>query len=275
MFKKWLYLVEMGDAVTDSLDDINLQRKSPSTATSGWKYQFSFAGNSYEVEFDLESIDIEGQTVVRNGITITLLGPGGTTLPTGLGNPTPIYNALIKAVRKMLQVAKPEGLHFSGAVGNQDIVYQSFYKKYLQKMFTRVTFGDYIRNDILQHWQQTNDPKWRIVTRTMKELADNDYVNQHKQAKNAQRREAMSLIGKIALYYYYDEPVYLKSILPPDGYVGIRLDGTQQNFKKYALKSFDHHDFTIFQSRIEELQKYLQSIGIQNANIQLWQDENY
>ncbi len=250
MFKKWLSLQEMG-GITAPIHDVELTH-----IPGGWKYSFEVNGHDYVAEFYEVPIIGEDNDILftRNGINIFFQGPSGTTKPTNFGNPISVYTELIKGIRKMLEMVKPEGLHFYGAVASQDIVYQSFYKKYLSKMFTRISKNDYIRNDILQRWQQTNDPKWQAVSASMSEITDD---REKKQKKNADRQKALTILGKIAFHSTFgrSEPIYVKTLAPPKSVVAITYTAQQPEEEKVNISDIEEITPFIrhFRTQIEEM----------------------
>lgn len=214
-FKEFLAFVEMTDVTNDTTDDVTLTKQYGGTIS----YNFIIDNENYEVVFSPTSLhdDDDYSRLVDKGYSITLQGPKGYS-PTGKGNGPTIYRQLIKAVRKVVAEEKPEGLSFYGAVPAQDIMYGTFYERFLKSAFTKIDKKNYIRNDLIKQWQETNDPRFRKIQKSMQELERIDPVGQAKKQKLAQREKIRgmgNLVGKIVWNDDYSSPAYVISVEPP------------------------------------------------------------
>lgn len=214
-FKEFLAIVEMTDVVDDITDNIPLKRSGDSLS-----YNFSIDGQQYVVNFIFHPC-YEYNSYAKltdTGFEIQLQGPSGYGL-TGSGKGPTIYRHLLKAVKKVIKEENPEGLYFYGAATEQDIMYNSFYERFLKKEYTQVDRKNYIRNDLIKQWQETGDPRFQLIQQSMQELQADNPIDKYKKQKEQKRNKVRMLpgwVGKIIWDDDYSQPVYVSGVVPPD-----------------------------------------------------------
>lgn len=213
-FKEFLAFVEMTDVTSDTTDDITLKQQGGTIV-----YNFRIDNENYQASFIPQAIhdDDDYSRLTDTGYSITLQGPKGYS-PTGKGNGPTIYRQLIKAVRKLVAEENPEGLSFYGAYPEQDIMYATFYERFLKSAFTKIDKKNYIRNDLIKQWQETNDPRFRKIQISMQELERDDPIGKAREKKKETREKTRlmpNLVGKIIWNDDYSTPAYVTDIVPP------------------------------------------------------------
>lgn len=151
-FKQFMRLDEIGDIDRDDVGDVRLE---PYPYGSGKMYQFRVGREMYRVKFEPRNIVLGGITLTNNSVELTLSGPEGVD-PTNLGTPHAIYTQMLRGIKKYLQDYQPEGLYFFGMNGGMDLVYASFFKRFLSDrpgkdprfVFIRLDESKYLRKDV-------------------------------------------------------------------------------------------------------------------------------
>jgi hypothetical protein len=208
-FKKYLHLNELGDALNQPLDDIDL------TPKSNGSYSFNFNVNNlpYQVYFRKKSIFLSNMEITNKGYDISFVGPQGTMDLTGLGSASEVYRKLILSIRKLIEKENPEAFAFYGAYPQQDWMYDKFYQRYLKSGFTKIASMYYLRNDILEKIKNANNEKWRVIQQSMAGL-DSMYSTQQIRFNDIKKKDRENylkfrkLVGKIISYN--DRVYYLK-----------------------------------------------------------------
>jgi hypothetical protein len=124
----------------------------------GFDYPFTVGKDNFVAKFTgprHEYQRLEGEVKMKkvdNIWKIDLEGPKGYELTGDSDNPNAVYNQLMLASRKMVEQVNPDAIEFSGASADQNVMYDTFYRRYLSKAFTRINNFLYVRNDIVQSW---------------------------------------------------------------------------------------------------------------------------
>lgn len=119
-------------------------------------YKFEFGGIKYWVMVEERKSDsylMKPFDLV--GYAISFFGPQQTksTGLAGTGAPI-IYKKLMLAVRKWLETHRVDYLSFRGEEPKMDLVYDSFYNKFLQNDFIRTAPATYMKKSVLQDFLQ-------------------------------------------------------------------------------------------------------------------------
>lgn len=262
------YFLEILDAFAASVDNIELQDYG-----NYLQYHFKVDNLDYVVYFARRGID----RLTDDAYGISFKGPQGFAL-TKLGKGPTVYRHLIKAVKKLLESKKPEGLSFTGYGTDQDVIYQSFYEKYLSKLYTKVNKEDYIRNDLLEKWQSTNDPRYQIAMNYIDNLTSNSIfiakqkrIDQRKKIQTKQNTLQNTFatlnhaVGKIAYDSFNNLPIYISRV-SNNGFI----EGLSMRFNKVVntkvgfdnIKPFDQQKKAEIQEVIERFSNILNSGNI-------------
>lgn len=78
-----------------------------------------------------------------------------------------VYKKVALVVRKFLEVNNPEGLMFSGYVPEQQKIYDLIYKLLLADKFTRISYTDYLRNDVFREILSKDSPRKSMLLKMM------------------------------------------------------------------------------------------------------------
>jgi hypothetical protein len=141
------------DCVEEKRSDHEEDRRN-SGENGGYETSFQHDGNNYSVNFERDkSQDYQG-VEVPGFFSIVFTGPKGTSSTKMAGTAaTAIYTQLMLAVKKLIEIEQVNGLGFSPAEPGMGLVYQRFYRQYLQP-------GGFIRVDpytyILKEWIKKN-----------------------------------------------------------------------------------------------------------------------
>lgn len=183
-FSNWY---EMSGHMTSDISNVNLKRD-----IYGYIYDFDVGGNHYSVGFDGPN---PWPDVARNGYTVHFEGPDLYDMPGNTKVPTAVYGEVFKAIRKLMDVAKPEYLSFSGSNPRQDVMYDLFYRKFLSQLFTRIGDAFYLRNDLYEKHEREQGRGWAAIqdeersNRLEKRLA---MGRQEMNASRQQRRQGIT-----------------------------------------------------------------------------------
>ena len=173
----------------------------------------------YTIEFEKYPIVINHETITNDAYSRNLSTNLYGFQSTKLGNGPTVYRQLLKAVKKLIEEKNPEGLDFLGATTDQQIMYNTFYEKILNKYYTRVSNQGYIRNDLLKQWESTRDKRFILIKSNLNAYQPNDLITKLKKKKEEKRQIRMNinnLIGKIVWDSYEGIPVYIDKIIPPN-----------------------------------------------------------
>jgi hypothetical protein len=150
------YLLEFGDLSNLVTDDIELEKTQ-----YGYEYKFG----SYDIYMNYKPMKIRIGEWPNDDMlqildrydcyTIGLTHQREYDL-TGKGNAFTVYKMLFKVMKKFMDEVKPKGLHFSGFVSEMDLLYNTFYKKYLASTFMKIK-EFYLRRDVYE----TFPPEWK------------------------------------------------------------------------------------------------------------------
>jgi hypothetical protein len=282
IFEKYIILKEFGEYLGSSIDDIKFNNSGNCLI-----YDYVIDNESYQVRFCEHPISFYGDDfrvpsveITNNAYEITFSSVSRGTRPTGKMNGTRVYGPLIKAIRKLIQEKNPEGLHFSGAYVEQDLMYHAFYERYLKNYYTRVAGADYLRNDFIESLKRTNDERWKIVEKRIKginALLPDQYKSLVRTKEKKRRRYAKLLkaVGKI-VRHGNDEPVYLSKVDPEEATI-IAMHLTVLYVKPHIyhkmLTSFTPQQAVNLKPEITALQQFLDfKKGIKNVG--MWVDND-
>lgn len=111
------------------------------------KYRFISNGYNYSVVFSKDD------TYGIEAWEISLIGPRGYDL-TGMGNFAQVYGHLTQAVKKFIDEYNPKALIFASMESKMHLIYDRFYKKFMQPKYVRVAGHMFVRNDVLPQLNQ-------------------------------------------------------------------------------------------------------------------------
>lgn len=185
----WLLLKEMGSHTVSDTSNVNFIRRP-----RGLDYNFVVNGKPYEVHFSgpgAWQVWPEGSPNVINlankVYSIGFSREGSHTMPGDTKLPTAVYGEVFKAIRKLIEEENPDAFRFYGAYEKQDSMYDSFYKKYLSKLFTRIGAEGYLRNDLYNKYKEENGPAWQAIQ--IEDKQESPYLIE-KLAKAKKQRDA-------------------------------------------------------------------------------------
>lgn len=193
--------VELNDAINANTDDITF-----TPAQGKLSYTFNLAEGSYRVKFSKYRFTMFGMN--EDATDITLSGPDGVDL-TGFGNGTQVYRQLIRAVKKFVENYNPKILHFHGVERAQDVMYDTFYQKFLKPYYTRLDVY-YLSNEWLDGLRTSDPETYAEIQRAIEADTTGQDVEEMRNNKAKRRQEqvqAQSYVGKIVVgnnrkYYY-------------------------------------------------------------------------
>jgi len=217
------------DPLAMNVDDVDLQG-SPGS----YSYTFKIDNENYRVSFDQTNISLNDgsgyKRITDKAYSIVFSGPNGVSL-TGRGKAMTVYKSLIKSVKKLIDVAKPEGLQFYGAQMEQEIMYHSFYDKFLHKAFTAASAKDYVANWFIEQLKSSGDPRYAVLEKAIEAEKTarperSEQMSQQKADKRVRRQQNAERLAsiqqhlqKIAFDANNQMPVYLYNIDADNGVV--------------------------------------------------------
>ena len=251
------FYTEIIDAIRDTTDDINLQGNP-----DHFIYQFKDVVKdtdgspkevSYLLKFNKEPIIIYDSILTNEAYGIELLYLKDNSYEyrsSGLGNGPTIYRHVIRAVKKLIEQENPEGLYFYGYEFNQDITYNKFYTKMLSQYYTQINKENYIRNDLLKEWKETNDERFALVQNSMNSFHKSGTLELYKkekienrQKKVIEKRETQqkianinNIIGKIIWDANRNIPIYVEKFIAPDTLQTTAIDKSINQAVQYYVK---------------------------------------
>jgi hypothetical protein len=188
---------------------------------------------------------------------------------------TRVYGPFILAIRKLIQEKNPEGLHFTGAYVEQNLMYDAFYQRYLKKFYTKISYGEYLRNDFLVKLRKRNGQEWKAVEQEMRQ-EESEHPQRYqgwKETKDKKRKRYLALtkaVGKIVSFY--GEPVYLMKVTPEDATI-MAIYQTTVYEKPYiehsSLTAFTPQEANVVKDKIYVLKRFLE-LKNKIKNIQIW-----
>jgi hypothetical protein len=183
------YLLEFGDLSNLVTDDIKLDK-----IARGYECKFYVGANPnpedvyrvymYDTHMSLNYGDIE---IVKRGDGCFVIGlqfRRNYSL-TKKGNSFSVYKMLFKILKKFMDEINPKALYFSGYTDAMDVMYDTFYKKYLAATFMRVE-SYYLRKDVYE----TLPENLKVEVQKAINNFDGDY------AKRLKRIKANKLSGR-------------------------------------------------------------------------------
>ena len=207
------------NARQESIDNcIDEKRDNHTDQHTGFKHEFEFDGEKYEVGLDKSSHSYMGRNY-DDMYTVMFHGPRGYST-TGMagGKATAIYAKLIAAIKKLVDTQDVDGLMFTPAEPAMRIMYERFYQSFLKKQFVRVEPNVYLRRDLVK--DLANDESKRT---TMYNKAKYAYQNNKQQIQAAEtlksiRRGAVRLgkdiVGKFVPLYGGMKPAFIVEFEP-------------------------------------------------------------
>jgi hypothetical protein len=159
---------EFTDPRAEDISQIEFEPVAPEfkkTKNPMFSYKFEFGGNKFWVMFEEKKLDsymMKPFEIV--GYAISFYGPQQTK-STGMAGASAgmIYKKLILAIRKWLETHRVDFLSFLGQEPKMDLVYDSFYTRFLQQDFIRTSANTYMKKSVLQDFLQ----KYPSVSQTM------------------------------------------------------------------------------------------------------------
>lgn len=233
----------------------------------GLKYTFQVDGDEYTIFFVKTSLGAENyiNNLAPNAYSITLEGPNEYRLTGKFRGPT-IYRELFKATKKLLDTEKPDALRFFGATPEQSIIYNVIYKKFLSQLYTKISYNQYLRNDLIPQATQGQTYLAKQISDEQKKL---DAETQ--KMKNTKRKNfavAKTFLGKIAIDSTIEQPVYVSKFTNGE-LEGLKLKNfpaasTQLVPVKLNIDWLVPYHYT-YQPACEKLLQALKQIGIQTT----------
>jgi hypothetical protein len=160
----------------------------------------------FEVIMEKTSLSHENYNI-NNAYNIEFHGPDGvaSTGKAGL-MATTIYTKLLLSVKKLLETQPVDALTFSAYEPAMNLVYNRFYKQFLQKTFLRVGGGAYIRKEFMKKTLQTvpSDKKQELFKKILdNNRADLGEIKGIRDRKNDERNIKLNLPKMVNQFVIY------------------------------------------------------------------------
>lgn len=181
------------------------EENRPETAENGgYESHFTHDGKPYEVSLNREKEDYQG-VEIPGFFSVVFEGPAGTSSTGTAGTAaTAIYTQLLLSVKKLIEVETVNGFSFSPAEPAMGLVYQRFYKQFLQPAgFIRINMNDYLKKDYLKELlkKKADSEKKRVYGKIIDTNRDVQYkikaVEADKAKVRAIRRGLPNMVGKL------------------------------------------------------------------------------
>ena len=188
---------EFTDPRAEDISQIEFEPVAPEfkkTKNPMFSYKFEFGGNKFWVMFEEKKLDsymMKPFEIV--GYAISFYGPQQTK-STGMAGASAgmIYKKLILAIRKWLETHRVDFLSFLGQEPKMDLVYDSFYTRFLQQDFIRTSANTYMKKSVLQEFLQKYPSVNQMVQKNIK------YTEKDQEIYLASVREKAARDRKIA-----------------------------------------------------------------------------
>jgi hypothetical protein len=280
-FQNYVIFKEFGEYLKSNIDDIKFGHETI-FGRDCFTYKYTIDNEDYVAKFCQRPIYFHGESfadieVTDNAYEISFASGSKSTRPTGKMTGTRVYGPLIMALRKLIQEKNPEGLHFSGAYIEQDLMYQAFYERYLKKAYTRIAGADYLRNDFIQSLKAANDERWQVVGKGIENmrLLQPDQRETLLKAKDKKRRRYARLVKAVGKIVNYGEPLYLSKVTPEEAIGLSSFGGTV-----YPKPHISHNMISPYTSQQyinlkTDLVAFQQLLDLKKGlkNVQIWVDD--
>lgn len=222
-FKQWLNeIAELSDADTSGVDFEPIEDEYE--RLKGYRHVFKHNNQQFRVTFNVDE-PVYANRKIPDSYQINFHGPNGYRL-TGLAGSMAagIYSKLLLAVKKFLEIHEVNAFTFSANHSFMNLIYDRFYKQFLQKTFLRVDDGLFILKEYLRIIYNSLDSKTKeklyrkIIGNNRGILQGNKEIANVKIAERKIRLNMQKYLGN----FFYDEnrrPVYIYRF-PPIG-VGV------------------------------------------------------
>lgn len=188
-FREWLAL-EIIDIANFDASELKITRSG-----SGHKISFTQNGQYFTIWFAETNIEFQGN-YIPDCYEISFKGPSDYDLTGTSGNSaSAVYTKLLAGIAKFLEEEAPvNGLSFSGNEPVMDLIYNRFYKQYLQKEFLRINSKEYISKKYLKKNLQNSSSKQNAYKNIISaNRVHVNFLNDIKQNKSKRRNNYLSL----------------------------------------------------------------------------------
>lgn len=177
----------------------------------GYEVNFDHEGDKFTIEMSRLKNAIYQGIEIPGMFEIVFAGPKGTqTTGTSGTGATAVYTKLLLAIKKLIETETVNGLKFTPAEVGMGLVYQRFYKQYLQPAgFIRVSLENYLRKDFIRQTLDKKDDSdklgaYRNIRNTNRDVQDKIKKAKAEKVKLQEYRRAIpKMIGKLMTYYDY------------------------------------------------------------------------